>query len=85
MYRTKKINTGNNIAAIVHDPGIEPLFNGVNMNVLVEFLTSFYYTFHYLAILMLLNLQYEVLHAFTVQVEELLKLTSEHKNGHDLK
>jgi hypothetical protein len=42
MYRTKKINTGNNIAAIVHDPGIEPLFNGVNMNVLVEFLTSFF-------------------------------------------
>jgi hypothetical protein len=44
-----------NKAAILHDPGIEPLFSGVNMNVLVEFLTSIYYTFQYLVILMLLE------------------------------
>jgi len=83
MYRTNTFNTGKDIAAIVHDPGIEPLFNPlnaelnpicyllallgahhflhvsrirvncVNTNVLVDFLTSLYYTFQYLDILML--------------------------------
>jgi len=57
MYRTNTFNTGENKAAIVHDPGIEPLFtyveslftdvesffNGVNTNVLLVFLTHLYY------------------------------------------
>jgi hypothetical protein len=51
MYSTNTLNTGKNKAATMHDP----LFNGVNMKVFVEFLTSFYYTFKYLAILMLLE------------------------------
>jgi len=29
MYRTNTLNAGKNKAAIVHDPGIEPLFTGV--------------------------------------------------------